>query len=120
MLKKNPKTRCERKQYTKCEGVCRTYNKIQAAYAALLEGNPEVETFQCNVPLDGLDEGEYTSDFVAKKTDGSYRVRECVERKKLLWPSVTKLLDASRNYWTKRGVEDWGLVIDKEKSGDED
>jgi hypothetical protein len=26
-----------------------------------------------------------------------------------------KLLDASREYWIRRGVKDWGIVTDEEK-----
>lgn len=41
-------------------------------------------------------------------------VRECVERKYLMKPLTVKLLDASREYWERRGVTDWGLVINEE------
>ena len=46
-------------------------------------------------------------------------VRECVERRKLSWPSVVQLLDDSRDYWTRSGVSDWGIVIDREVEEDE-
>ena len=119
MLKKDPKTRCEKKILSKCEEVCRLYNRIQIAYADVLENNDEITRFKCNVPLENLDIGEYTTDFVCWKADGSLRVRECVERKHLSWPSTVKLLDASREYWyVKRGVEDWGIVIDRKKDGE--
>lgn len=48
------------------------------------------------------------------KTDGDLMVRECVFRKFLMKPLTVKLLDASREYWLKRGVTDWGVVIDEE------
>jgi hypothetical protein len=35
-------------------------------------------------------------------------------------PSTAKLLDLSRDYWRRRGVADWGIVIEKEVSGDEE
>ena len=113
MLKKNPKTRCERRTMDKVEGVCRLYNKTQIAYAERLEQNDDVIEILCNVPFESTKEplSGYTSDFVCKKTDGTYMVRECVERKKLTWPSVVSLLDASWDYWKKRGVEDWGIVL---------
>lgn len=41
-------------------------------------------------------------------------VRECVFRKFLMKPLTVKLLDASREYWLRHGVTDWGLVIDEE------
>jgi hypothetical protein len=64
--------------------------------------------------MDGLDIGEYTSDFVCKKTDQSYMVRECVQRRLLAKPLTVKRLDASRNYWISKGVSDWGIVVEKE------
>lgn len=117
MIKKTYKGRCERRTFKKSNAVCRLYNKIQVAYADQLEANAEIIEFRCNVPLEGEEAEEYTTDFLCKKADGTYRVRECVWRKQLLWPSVVKLLDISRAYWSKRGVEDWGIVIDKEESG---
>ena len=114
MIKKNYKGRCEKKTLTKCKEVCRLYNRIQKVYADRLETDGEIKEFTCNVLLDHLEVGEYSTDFVCWKTDGTLRVRECVERKQLTWPSVIKLLDASRDYWTRRGVEDWGVVIAKQ------
>ncbi len=61
----------------------------------------------------------YMSDLVGKKSDGTTVVRECVWRKNLSKPLTTHLLDPSRNYWLSHGVEDWGIVIEKEDS-DED
>ena len=29
-------------------------------------------------------------------------------------PKTVKLLDVSLDYWRKRGIEDWGIVVDKE------
>lgn len=115
MQKKNYKGRCEKRTISKCHGVCRTYNEIQSAYADVLQSDEEIKEIRCNVLLDGLQEGEYTSDFVCSKTDGDMMVRECVYRKHLLKPMTVKLLDASRDYWLRHGVLDWGLVIDEEK-----
>ncbi len=114
MRKKNFKGRCEKRMIGKCQEVCRTYDAVQHACADLLQANEEVKEIRCNVLLDGLDVGEYTSDFVCTKADGDLMVRECVFRKFLMKPLTVKLLDASREYWFKRGVTDWGLVIDEE------
>ncbi len=114
MRKKNFKGRCEKRMIGKCSDVCRTYDAIQNAYADLLQESEEVKEIRCNVLLDGLDVGEYTSDFVCTKTDGDLMVRECVFRKFLMKPLTVKLLDASREYWIRHGVTDWGLVIDEE------
>ena len=77
----------------------------------MLEENQEIKEIQCNVFLDGLEVGEYTSDFVCKKTGNHLMVRE----KYLMKPMTVKLLDASRVYWLRLGVQDWGLVIDGEE-----
>ena len=114
MRKKNFKGRCEKRMIGKCTEVCRTYDAIQYAYADLLQGSDEIKEIRCNVLLDGLDVGEYTSDFVCTKVDGDLMVRECVFRKFLMKPLMVKLLDASREYWLRHGVTDWGVVIDEE------
>lgn len=115
MRKKNYKGRCEKRILAKCQDVCRTYDSIQYAYADVLQESEDVKEIRCNVLLDGLEMGDYTSDFVCVKTDGILMVRECVFRKFLLKPMTVKLLDASRDYWLRHGVTDWGLVIDEEK-----
>lgn len=114
MRKKNFKGRCEKRVISKCSEVCRTYDAIQYAYADVLQEDSQIQEIRCNVPLDGLDIGEYTSDFVCVKADNDLMVRECVFRKLLMKPLTVKLLDASREYWLRHGVSDWGLVIDEE------
>lgn len=115
MRKKNYKGRCEKRVLGKCQDVCRTYDSIQYAYANVLQESKDIKEIRCNVLLDGLEMGDYTSDFVCVKADGILMVRECVFRKFLTKPLTVKLLDASREYWLKHGVTDWGLVIDEEK-----
>ena len=114
MRKKGYKGRCEKRVLSRCQDVCRTYDDIQRAYADILQECEEIAEFRCNIPLDGLEEGEFTTDFLVTRTDGDILVRECVQRKFLTKPLTIKLLDASREYWQKRGVTDWGLVIDAE------
>ncbi|MDO5399144.1 MAG: hypothetical protein Q4G33_14600 [bacterium] len=115
MYKKSYKGRCQKRNLSKCQGICRTYDEIQYAYADMLQNISEVKSFKCNVLLEGLEIGEYTSDFVCEKNDGEIMVRECVQRSYLAKPLTAKRLDESRNYWLKHGVSDWGLVIDEEK-----
>jgi hypothetical protein len=115
MRKKNYKGRCEKRMLSKCQDVCRTYDAIQYAYADVLQEDPEIKEIRCNVLLEGLELGAYTSDFVCVKSDNDLMVRECVFRKHLTKPMTVKLLDASREYWARHGVMDWGLVIDAEK-----
>lgn len=114
MKKKGYKGRCEKRSLPKCQGVCKTYDAIQYAYADILQSDSTIKEFRCNVILDGLSEGEYTTDFVCIKVSGELMVRECVFRKYLTKPMTVKLLDASREYWLKRGA-DWGIVTDAEK-----
>ena len=78
----------------------------------------DVKEFRCQFLLEGLEMGEYCSDFVAIKVDGDLMVRECVFRKHLTKPMTAKLLDESRNYWRRRGVTDWGIVVDKKNEED--
>ena len=115
MRKKNYKGRCEKRVISKCTDTFRSYDAIQSAYADVIQDDDSIISMSCNVPLDGDDVGEYTTDFVCQRNDGSVMIRECVQRKHLLKPMTVKLLDMSKAYWEKRGVTDWGLVIDAEK-----
>lgn len=115
MRKKNFKGRCEKISLKKCQEVCRTYDPIQQRYAEILDETSDIKEIRCNVLLDGLAAGEYTSDFVCTKENGDLMVRECVQRNRITKPMNVTLLDASREYWLKRGVADWGLVINAEE-----
>ena len=115
MRKKNYKGRCTKRYVAKCTDVCRTYDPLQTAYADVLAANSDIEEFRCNVYLDGLTDGDYTSDFLCKKTDGTYMVPECVYRSRLLKPMNIQLLEMSRKYWLHRGIVDWGCVINEKK-----
>lgn len=112
MRKKSYKGRCTKRMLSKCQDVCRTYDDIQYTYADMLQADESIAEIRCNVFLEGLSEGDYTSDFVCVKADGDLLVRECVFRKHLTKPLTVKLLDASREYWVNRGVIDWGIVVD--------
>lgn len=114
MRKKNYKGRCEKRTLSKCKEICRTYDDIQYAYADLLQQNDSITEIRCNVLLDGLELGEYTTDFVCVKADNDLMVRECVSRKYLTKPMTVKLLDMSRDSWLRRGVVDWGIVTNEE------
>ena len=115
MRKQSYKGRCEKRSLPKCQGICKTYDAIQSAYADMLQNDDSISEFRCNVLMDDLDIGDYTTDFVCTKSNGDLMIRECVFRSHLAKPMTVKLLDASRNYWLRRGVSDWGLVIDAEE-----
>ena len=108
------KGKCLKRKLSKCKDVCRTYSEIGDKYALKLEENDDILEIRCNAPLEGLSIGEYLSDFVCKRRNGDLMVRECVQRKHLTKPMTLKLLDASREYWIRHGVVDWGVVIDEE------
>ena len=91
--------RCIKSKLKKCDEVARTYDKIQTAYAEVLDRDKNIEKIKCNVLLENLEDGEFTTDFLCTKTNGDLMVRECVFRKKLSLPRTCKLLDASRKYW---------------------
>ena len=114
MQKKNYKGKCIKRKLSKCADVCRTYSEIADVYAQKLEASPDIAEIRCNVFLDGFELGEYTTDFVCKRTNGDLMVRECVMRHLLLKPMTMKHLNASREFWLRRGVTDWGLVINEE------
>lgn len=116
MVKKNYKGRCIKLSLTKSKDVLKLYSKIQERCAVLFQEDEEVTEIRCNVPLDGLNVGDYTSDFVCGKKNKDILVRECVRRCHLTKPMTVKLLDASRNYWLRHGVMDWGIVIDEERT----
>ena len=111
MRKRDFKGRCEKKKLSKCKVVCKTYDPIQSAYADMLQADNSIKEIKCNVLLVDTD---YTTDFVCVKKDNEIMVRECVSRTHLTKPMTIKLLDISREYWLKRGVVDWGLVINEE------
>lgn len=115
--------RCQKESFTKSKEICRLYDPIQIAYARQLDQRKDIQSFQCNVLLDGIEdedrkEGQFTTDFLCIRTDETYMVRECVSRKKLMLPRTAKLLDASRDYWLRHGIEDWGIVVEEEHSND--
>ena len=114
MRKKNFKGRCEKRRIEKCMEICRTYDPIQYACADMLSADDAVQEIRCNVLLDSAELEEYTTDFVCIRKDGDLMVRECVYRKLLTKPLTVKLLDASKEYWLRHGVTDWGIVIDED------
>ena len=83
MRKKNYKGRVTKRYLPKCNDICRTYDPIMTAYADLVSKMEEVEEFRCNVYLEGLTEGDYTTDFLVKMKDGTFMVRECVYRSRI-------------------------------------
>ena len=114
MRKKDYKGRCEKRMVEKCKTVCKIYDPIQAAYVEALVNNPEIAEIKCNVAFESSEMREYMTDFVCVKTDGDLMVRECVYRKMLTKPKTLKLLDASREYYLRRGIKDWGIVVDEQ------
>ena len=119
MRSKRIKDRCTKMQLSKCDTTARLYDQVMIAFAGLLERNKQVSKIMCNVSMDGLEGGDFISDFVCVKANGDYMVRECTWRKKLTLPRTARLLEASRKYWARRGVQDWGIIVEKERNNDE-
>ncbi len=116
MRKANFKGRCQKRSLEKCIDVCKTYDELQYTYANILDEQEDVLEIRCNVLLEGLEEGAYTSDFVCVKENNDLMVRECVNRNLLTKPMTIKLLEASRVYWLRHGVDDGGVVINEERT----
>ena len=119
MRNSNTKVRCEKLSLSKCPGVCRTYSDIQLAYAQQLQADENIAEFRCNVPLGNFErtDGAYTTDFVRTTITGEVIVRECIKRTLIERPKTIKMLDASREYWAQRGVNDLGLAMNMEGLG---
>lgn len=115
MRKKNYKGRCVKRTVGKAKEVCRTYDNIQLSYLDVLQNDPMIKEIRCNVLLEDSELEGYTTDYLCIKKDNDLMVRECVYRKLLTKPMTARLLDASRFYWLKRGINDWGLVVDEEE-----
>ena len=116
MRNKNTHSVTLKKKLSKCKGIFYAYNDLQYKYGEQLDSNKEIAEIKCNVPIDVQElEGSFTTDFYCVKTDGDILVRECVYKEKLLRPQVIKMLDASRNYWLSKGINDWGLVLNENK-----
>ncbi len=108
------KERCTKQTFDKHTGICKTYSALQLAYARRLQDDAQVTEFRCNVPLDNfvMTDGSYTTDFLYTKADGDMAVRECIKSTHIYRPKKIMMLDASREYWSAKGIIDWGIVID--------
>lgn len=115
MLKKNYKGRCEKIAVPKSKDVCRVYSDIQKRYLLKLQNDSDIKEIKCNVIMTGLELGDFTSDFICTTTNNDIFVRECVANESITKPMITKRLDASREYWMRHGIEDWGIVTDEKE-----
>lgn len=102
--------RREKRSFSKCEKPCTLYNPIMTAYAQLLEMNPSVCSFECNIPIIGT---KYNSDFLVCTPDDTKAIRECVSRAHLEDIRVLRKLDISRDYWAAHGISDWKIITEK-------
>lgn len=118
MQKKNYKGRCIKKKSKKSNEVCKVYSDLAEKYLELLEASEDIKEIRTNVLLEGINEGDYTSDFVCVKADDDILVRECVQRKFLTKPMTLRQLDLSRSFWLSHGIKDWGIVIEEEGCND--
>lgn len=115
MQKRNYKGRCEKLSVSKAKDVCHIYNDIQKEYLFKLQDDKNIKEIRCNVFMEGLELGEFTSDFQCITIANDIIIRECVHHNTITKPLTAKRLDASREYWLRHGIEDWGIVTDEEK-----
>jgi len=88
MRKKNYKgAKVSKRVVAKCEGVCRTYDAIQYAYANLLSETEEVKSFQVNVLLQQIYH-EVLCQFVLKNNKAGK-----------IAGAATEVLDGISNIW---------------------
>ena len=122
MRKQVQKERCTKIMLTKCKAVCHLYDKVQLAAAKMLDAEPAIFQFECNIPVNDLNlpSETYTTDFVLHYDDGHTAVREAVFQSYLSRPSVAEKLELSRRYWQQQGISDWGIIIDKEDTNHEE
>ena len=112
MVRTKSKDKCTKIRFTKCKEKAKIYNPIQMTFAKLLEKDITIKEFQNTVALKNLEVGEYSTDFLCIKDNGDLMVRECIFRQQLGQKHYQQLLDASKQYWARRGITDWGIVID--------
>lgn len=81
MRKQVQKERCTKIMLTKCKAVCHLYDKVQLAAAKMLDAEPAIFQFECNVPILcndipandlNLPSETYTTDFVLHYDDGHH------------------------------------------------
>ena len=81
MRKQVQKERCTKIMLTKCKAVCCLYDKVQLAAAKMLNAEPAIFQFECNVPILcndipandlNLPSETYTTDFVLHYDDTSH------------------------------------------------
>lgn len=103
MRKQVQKERCTKIMLTKCKAVCCLYDKVQLAAAKMLDAEPAIFQFECNVPILcndipandlNLPSETYTTDFVLHYDDGHTAVREAVFRSYLTFTMQLKKLPA--------------------------
>ena len=71
--------RCIKNKIKKCEEVARTYDKIQTAYADVLDKDKNIEVIKCNVLLENLEDGEFTRIFPITKSYLHHEMRRGCE-----------------------------------------
>lgn len=115
----NYKGRSTKKKLLKCTDVARLYDQIQIAYADVLEADDDIRSIRVNVPLNGEDCDQYSTDFLCERRNGDLLVRECVWHSQLSLPRTIRLLQLSQTYWRSHGVNDWGIVVETEVKNNE-
>lgn len=113
---RNIKSRCRTftKALSKSKKRFVAYNIVQFKYADKLESDETVVDIKANVRLKDFELGDYSTDFVVTKGDGSISIIETVLKKNLLRKATIEMLDTSYNYWIQKGIFDFVLVVGEE------
>lgn len=110
----NTRTKTLKCKLNKCKNIFYAYSDIQFQYGKYLDSLDEIIEIFPNIKIsDDEVQGNYTSDFYCIKSNGEIMVRECLYKSKLMKPLTCKYLDMSRNYWLKKGILDWGIILDE-------
>lgn len=106
-------------------GMVVVHSEVARAYSRYLEERPEVTSYEACKPLgaarlNGIQktdirgeyfQGQWTSDFCIRFSDGTTGVRELVSASDLTKRAEVEKLELSRRYWAALGVSDWKIVI---------
>lgn len=115
----------------KNSAVLCVHNKTARAFAAWLEKNEVVSSYEVNVPFDNQKlvnvnpveirplyfKTEWASDFLIHYIDGSKAVREITTLQALQKLANVEKLELSRRYWKMMGIDNWKLVFPKDGDG---
>lgn len=104
--------------------VITVFEESAKGYAQKLEDDPNVKSYEVNIPLDNWQQTisrvglrkeyidvEWTSDFLIVFQDDGVRVRELMPERCFLKAAEMEKLEISRRYWKAGHVANWMIVV---------